>query len=183
MCVDLEFHHLPLAQQLILLFFIYSLMKGQESLALLLHSFHLYINQIPCSLQFLRVIPLQTLHCCVLWLMRFLPNQRVPSSGYNILNSIILNDYSRQTLFNVDKFCHSLIKEHIIGDVRAEMEGYSSIFALYFLSFKDRFPAYHIFIKHHFRVTAKINIQVSRLSSNMHHLQDAKFINENTWLD
>lgn len=42
-------------------FFIYSLMKGQESLALLFHSFHLYINQIPCSLQFLHVIPLQIL--------------------------------------------------------------------------------------------------------------------------
>lgn len=50
MCVDLEFHHLPSAQYLILPFFIYSLMKGQESLALLFHSFHLYINQIPCSL-------------------------------------------------------------------------------------------------------------------------------------
>lgn len=99
MCVDLEFHHLPLAQQLILPFFIYSLMKGQESLALLLHSFHLYINQIPCSLQFLCVIPLQILSCSIVWLMRFVPNQRVPSSGYNTLNSITLNDYSRQTFF------------------------------------------------------------------------------------
>lgn len=83
MCVDLEFHHLPSAQQLILPFFIYSLTKGQESLALLFHSFHLYINQIPCSLQFLCVIPLQILqpHRAVLLLMSSVPNQRVPSSG------------------------------------------------------------------------------------------------------
>lgn len=115
MCVDLEFHHLLLAQQLILPFFIYSLMKGQESLALLLHSFHLYINQIPCSLQFLCVIPLQILYCSIVWLMRFVPNQRVPSSGYNTLNSITLNDYCRQTFFNADTLCHSSMKEHING--------------------------------------------------------------------
>lgn len=71
-------------------FFIYSLMKGQESLALLFHSFHLYINQIPCSLQFLHVIPLQILqlHCTVFpSLMRYVLNQRVPSSGYSALSS------------------------------------------------------------------------------------------------
>lgn len=113
MRVDLEFHHLPLAQQLILPFFIYSLMKGQESLALLLHSFHLYINQIPCSLQFLCVIPLPILYCSIVWLMRFVPNQRVPSSGYNTLKSITLNDYSRQTFFNADTLCHCSMKKHI----------------------------------------------------------------------
>lgn len=115
MCVDLEFHHLPLAQQLILPFFIYSLMKGQESLALLLHSFHLYISQIPCTLQFLCVIPLQILYCSIVWLMRFVPNQRVPSSGYNTLNSITLNDYSRETS-SIQTNCHSSMKEHINGD-------------------------------------------------------------------
>lgn len=108
MYVDLEFHHLPLAQQLILPFFIYSLMKGQESLALLLHSFHLYINQIPCSLQFLCVIPLQMLYCIMVWLMRFVLNQRVPSSGYNTLNSFTLNEYFRYTSFNIDKQCYSM---------------------------------------------------------------------------
>lgn len=96
MCVDLEFHHLPSAQWLILPFSIYSLMKGQESLALLFHSFHLYFNQIPCSLQFLQVIPLRILqlHCTMLLLMRYVPNQRVPSSGYCTLNSIMQSQCS-----------------------------------------------------------------------------------------
>lgn len=139
MCVDLEFHHLPLAQQLILPFFIYSFMKGQESLALLLHSFHLYINQIPCSLQFLCVIPLQLLYCTIVWLMRFVPNQRVPSSGYNTPNSITLNDYSGQTSFNIDKLCHSSMKEHFTRVRSRELAILISV--LYFLSFKDCFSA------------------------------------------
>lgn len=47
--------------------------------------------------------------------MRFVPNQRVPSSGYNTLNSITLNDYCRQTFLNTDTLCHSSMKEHING--------------------------------------------------------------------
>ena len=143
MCVDLEFHHLPLAQQLILPFFIHSLMKGQESLALLLHSFHLYINQIPCSLQFLCVIPLQILYCSLVWLMRFVPNQRVPSSGYNTLNSITLNDYFRQTFFDLDKLCHFSMKEHINGG--KEWGTIHINFVLYFLTFRNCFYAHYIY--------------------------------------
>ena len=139
MCVDLEFHHLPLAQQLILPFFIYSFMKGQESLALQLHSFHLYINQIPCSLQFLCVIPLQILYCTIVWLMRFVPNQRVPSSGYNTLNSIALNDSSRSTFFNIDKLPLLYESTYYWGVRNGELP--ILICVLYFLSFRNCFSA------------------------------------------
>lgn len=45
--------------------------------------------------------------------MRLVPNQRVPSSGYNTLNSITLNDGSRKIFFTIDKLCHSAVKEYI----------------------------------------------------------------------
>lgn len=45
--------------------------------------------------------------------MSLVPNQRVPSSGYNTLNSITANGGSRKTFFTMSELHHSAIKVYI----------------------------------------------------------------------
>lgn len=72
--------------------------------------------------------------------MRLVPNQRVPSSGCNTLNSITPNGGSRKIFFTMDKLYHSAMKVYI-KEGRKKLSIF--MFTLYFLSFQDCFSAYY----------------------------------------
>lgn len=98
--------------------------------------------------------------------MRLVPNQRVPSSGCNTLNSTTPSDSSGKTVFPTDRLCHSAVEEYMKA---GRKEGISILIFTLFSTLPRLLFCIFTLTKYNFRVLVRINAQAKILSSDINH--------------